>query len=131
MPQVNLPYDQQLLKQTTCFWQFISGKVYANTRADKHDAAFSTGLPEDLELHHIIVNDWSKGVDAEQNVVLISIPSVKDPDMAPPGKHCLHAYLPATEPYHLWQGLDSRRCDGAADSSFTGTGRDLMVAMVG
>eukprot|EP00775_Hariotina_reticulata_P008994 gene8994-9167_t len=68
----------------------------------------ATGLPEDLELHHIIVNDWSKGVDAEQNVVLISIPSVKDPDMAPPGKHCLHAYLPATEPYHLWQGLDSR-----------------------
>eukprot|EP00879_Flechtneria_rotunda_P022429 GHRR01023679.1.p1 GENE.GHRR01023679.1~~GHRR01023679.1.p1 ORF type:complete len:493 (+),score=98.32 GHRR01023679.1:402-1880(+) len=70
----------------------------------------ATGLPDDLELHHIIVNDWSKGVDAEQNVVLVSIPSVKDPSMAPPGKHCLHAYLPATEPYHLWQGLDCRRC---------------------
>ena len=44
------------------------------------------------------------GVDTEQNVVLISIASVKDPAMAPKGKHCLHAYLPATEPFALWKG---------------------------
>lgn len=24
------------------------------------------------------------------------------------GKHCLHAYVPATEPYQLWKGLDRR-----------------------
>jgi len=36
--------------------------------------------------------------------VLISIPSVKDPKLAPPGKHTLHAYLPATEPFAIWQG---------------------------
>jgi len=29
--------------------------------------------------------------------------------MAPEGKHCLHAYLPATEPYHLWKGLKKGR----------------------
>jgi hypothetical protein len=34
------------------------------------------GLPDDLELHHIIVNDWERGVTAEQNVVLVSIASV-------------------------------------------------------
>lgn len=72
-------------------------------------SARSAGLPDDLELHHIIVNDWERGVDAEQNVVLVSIASVKEPGMAPPGKHCLHAYLPATEPYELWQGLDTKR----------------------
>lgn len=64
-----------------------------------------TGLPDDLELHHIIVNDWQRGVAAEQNVVLVSIASVKEPGMAPEGKHCLHAYLPATEPYHIWKGV--------------------------
>ncbi|KAI8463200.1 MAG: hypothetical protein J3K34DRAFT_527188 [Monoraphidium minutum] len=64
----------------------------------------ATGL-DDLELHHIVVNDWERGVNAEQNVVLISIASVKDPSMAPAGKHCLHAYLPATEPFALWEGL--------------------------
>jgi phytoene dehydrogenase-like protein len=68
------------------------------------------GLPEDLEIHHIIVKDWEAGVTAQQNVVLISIPSVLDPGLAPPGKHTLHAYLPATEPYELWAGLDRKRC---------------------
>lgn len=38
-----------------------------------------------------------------QNAVLVSIPSVADPSMAPPGKHSLHAYLPATEPFELWK----------------------------
>ncbi|KAL3679153.1 hypothetical protein R1sor_022109 [Riccia sorocarpa] len=63
-------------------------------------------LPSDLEVHHIVVNDWDVGVDAPQNVVLISIPSVLDPKLAPPGKHALHAYTPGTEPYSLWRGLD-------------------------
>lgn len=39
-----------------------------------------------------------------QNVVLISIASVMDPSLAPRGKHTLHAYLPATEPWSLWEG---------------------------
>ena len=63
-----------------------------------------TGL-DDLELHHIVVNSWEHGVDAQQNVVLISIASVMDPSLAPKGKHTLHAYTPATEPFELWQGL--------------------------
>jgi phytoene dehydrogenase-like protein len=67
-----------------------------------HDSP--TGLPPDLELHHIVVNSWEPAVDSEQNVVLISIPSVKDPKLAPAGKHTLHAYLPATEPFAIWEG---------------------------
>ncbi|XP_044488324.1 prolycopene isomerase, chloroplastic [Mangifera indica] len=66
------------------------------------------GLREDLGIHHIVVNDWDRGVDADQNVVLISIPSVLSPDLAPPGKHVLHAYTPGTEPFELWEGLDRR-----------------------
>jgi phytoene dehydrogenase-like protein len=65
-------------------------------------------VPADLEIHHIVVNDWDAGVDAQQNVVLISIPSVLDPSLAPEGKHVLHAYTPGTEPYHLWEGLDRK-----------------------
>ncbi|KAL3135547.1 hypothetical protein ABBQ38_006025 [Trebouxia sp. C0009 RCD-2024] len=64
----------------------------------------ATGL-EDLELHHIVVNSWEHGVDSEQNVVLISIASVMDPSLAPKGKHTLHAYLPATEPFEIWQDM--------------------------
>ena len=33
------------------------------------------------------------------------MPSLLDPSMAPEGKHVIHAYLRATEPYELWAGL--------------------------
>lgn len=64
------------------------------------------GLREDLGIHHIVVNEWDRGVDADQNVVLISVPSVLSPNLAPPGKHVLHAYTPGTEPFGKWEGLD-------------------------
>ncbi|XP_009789453.1 prolycopene isomerase, chloroplastic [Nicotiana sylvestris] len=66
------------------------------------------GIPDDLGIHHIVVNDWDRGVDADQNVVLISVPSVLSPNLAPPGKHILHAYTPGTEPFEIWEGLDRR-----------------------
>ncbi|KAE9609510.1 hypothetical protein Lal_00006554 [Lupinus albus] len=69
------------------------------------------GIPNDLGIHHIVVNDWKRGVDADQNVVLISVPSVLSPNLAPPGKHVLHAYLPGTEPFELWKGLDRRSAE--------------------
>jgi len=31
---------------------------------------------------------------------------VLSPDLAPPGKHVLHAYTPGTEPFEIWEGLD-------------------------
>jgi phytoene dehydrogenase-like protein len=64
------------------------------------------GLRPDLACHYIVVNDWEKGVTAPQNVVLISIPSVLDPSLAPPGKHVIHVYTPGNEPFDLWQGMN-------------------------
>ena len=64
------------------------------------------GLRTDLACHYIVVNDWDKGVTAPQNVVVLSIPSVLDPSLAPPGKHVIHVYTPGNEPYDLWQGME-------------------------
>ena len=64
------------------------------------------GLPDDLEMHHISLEDWSAGVDAPQNLVLVSIPSVIDPSMAPQGKMVVHAYTPGSEPVDIWRGLE-------------------------
>jgi phytoene dehydrogenase-like protein len=66
----------------------------------------AAGLPDDLEIHHIYVADWDRGVTAEQNMVLVSIASVLDPSLAPEGKHVIHAYTPGNEPLELWQGLE-------------------------
>ena len=68
----------------------------------------AANLPEDLACHYIVVKDWSLGIDAPQNVVLISIPSLLDPTLAPAGKHAIHVYTPGNEPYQLWHGLDRR-----------------------
>ena len=67
-----------------------------------------TNLPPDLACHYIVVNDWDNGIDAPQNVVLVSIPSVLDPALAPAGKHTIHVYTPGNEPYDIWQGCDRR-----------------------
>ncbi|HSM83411.1 MAG TPA: NAD(P)/FAD-dependent oxidoreductase [Nodosilinea sp.] len=66
------------------------------------------GLPPDLACHYITVEDWERGIDAPQNLIVMSIPTVLDPSLAPPGKHTIHVYTPTTEPYDLWQGLDRR-----------------------
>jgi carotene isomerase len=63
------------------------------------------GLRPDLACHYIVVNDWALGVTAPQNVVVVSIPSVLDPSLAPLGKHVIHVYTPGNEPYTLWQGM--------------------------
>ena len=62
-------------------------------------------LPAETECHYLIVNDWERGVAAEQNVVAVSIPSLLDPSLAPDGKHGVHVYLPATEPYDRWEEM--------------------------
>ncbi|MDJ0732402.1 MAG: NAD(P)/FAD-dependent oxidoreductase [Crocosphaera sp.] len=62
-------------------------------------------LPSDLPCHHIVVNDWEKGIQSPQNVVLVSIPSLLDPSLAPPGKQTIHVYTPGNEPYHLWSQI--------------------------
>ena len=52
----------------------------------------ASGLPSDLECHHLVVNQWHD-LEAPQNVCIISIPSVFDKSLAPPGKHTIHAYV--------------------------------------
>ena len=64
-----------------------------------------------LPIHTVWVGDWDRGITAEQNVVVVSIPSVLDSSMAPPGHHVLHAYTPANEPWGRWQGLQQGHPD--------------------
>jgi phytoene dehydrogenase-like protein len=51
----------------------------------------TASLPRELMLNYVSVRSWERGVDAPQNVALISIPSVVDPSVAPPGHIVLHA----------------------------------------
>jgi phytoene dehydrogenase-like protein len=53
--------------------------------------------------HHVVVLDKSKPISQPGNVCMISIASVWEPDMAPAGCHCVHAYT--MEPFEGWEEL--------------------------
>ena len=62
----------------------------------------------DLPIHTIWVDNWERGITADRNVAVFSIPSVLDPTMAPKNKHVLHGYTPANEPWEIWENIDYR-----------------------
>jgi phytoene dehydrogenase-like protein len=65
----------------------------------------ATDLPADLQIHHLIVNNW-KDIEAPQNVCIASIPTMLDPKMAPPGKAVVHAYTAGNEPFSIWENVE-------------------------
>ena len=87
------------------------------------------GLPEDLDCHHLIVNNFSD-IEAEQNVCIVSIPSVFNPGLSPPGKFLVHAYCAANEPYSNWEGMD-RKSQAYKDLKVRGLSHIVSVINIG
>ena len=61
---------------------------------------------EDLPIHHVWVGNWQRGITAERNMVVLSMPSLLDSALAPPGHQLVHGYTPANEPWALWRDLE-------------------------
>jgi phytoene dehydrogenase-like protein len=70
-------------------------------RGDRDEAAL-----RDLPIHHVWVGDWQRGIRAERNMAVLSMPSLLDGSLAPAGHQVLHGYTPANEPWELWQHLE-------------------------
>jgi phytoene dehydrogenase-like protein len=64
----------------------------------------SEGL-ENLTGHHVVVHDALQDITVPGNTCMISIPSVWDKNLAPPGHLVVHAYT--LEPYDGWQRDDT------------------------
>ena len=69
------------------------------------------GLPEshceEFPAQWGVFKHWDD-LEAPRNAVLVSCPSMLDPELAPKGYHALHAYTPATEPWEEWKDLDPK-----------------------
>ena len=68
----------------------------------------------DLTGHHAIVLDGDRDIADPGNTCMVSIPSVWDASLAPPGHHAVHAYT--LESYAGWQrdaGYDRRKREKA------------------
>lgn len=83
-------------------------KSFIHLHAGIDAAGLPTSAGADFPAQWAVITDWDMegGVEAPRNIVLCSMPSLIDPSLAPPGKHVIHAYVPATEPYEWWTGMD-------------------------
>ena len=54
---------------------------------------------------HLVVQDWDRSLQDSQNLCSFFIPSLVDPSVCPPGKHCIHVYSSGGEPYETWENL--------------------------
>lgn len=99
-----LPFDyRQNALQTPAVESFMH--LHLGIRAE--------GL-EGLTGHHVVVHEGDRDLTAPGNTCMISIPTVWDPSLAPPGHHAIHAYT--LEPYQGWQrdaGYEARKRERA------------------
>lgn len=72
-----------------------------------HIAIPADGLSHELVGHHALLIDNTMDISMPGNVVMLSIPTVWSPNMAPDGWHLIHAYT--LEPYDRWPELKTDR----------------------
>ncbi len=73
-----------------------------------HLGVKADALPADLPPQWTVVQSWDVPIDAPGNVVVVSVPSLLDPDLAPEGHHVIHAYCAGSEPFSVWEKFDSK-----------------------
>lgn len=67
---------------------------------------------KEVECHHIIVEDWGK-MEEPYGTLFVSIPSVLDPSICPPGTHVFHAFTP--DWIDSWTGLGAEEYERKKD----------------
>lgn len=88
-------------------WMFGSarrGLGWRVCRLGDSDQTKLTPLPPSIRPHPTTTT----GISAPGNVVIVSLPSLLDPSLAPPGCITIHAYTAGNEPYSLYDGLDPK-----------------------
>ncbi|MBD2099811.1 carotenoid isomerase [Leptolyngbya sp. FACHB-261] len=107
LPAANLPTRerrwQQRYRQSPSFLS-----LHLGVKADL--------LPRGTECHHIMLEDWQH-IEAEQGTIFVSIPTLLDPSLAPPGHHIIHAFTPSW--LSEWQGLSSSQYEQAKAAAAT------------
>jgi prolycopene isomerase len=51
-------------------------------------------IPEECACHHVLLESWEKMEDSH-GTIFVSIPTLLDPELAPPGHHIIHTFSPS------------------------------------
>nr|ATQ36004.1 prolycopene isomerase [Gloeochaete wittrockiana] len=61
-----------------------------------HLGVEAQALPPGIECHHILLSDWTKLESCDgSGTIFVSIPTLLDPSLAPPGHHIVHVFTPS------------------------------------
>jgi phytoene dehydrogenase-like protein len=60
-------------------------------------------LPDTIPPQWTVARTWDEPIDSPGNVIVVSMPTLLDPSMAPEGKHVIHAYTAGNEPYDIYE----------------------------
>lgn len=69
-----------------------------------HMGVRADALPPGTECHHILLDNWDE-LESPHSTIFVSIPTLLDPDLAPPDHHILHVFTPSW--MEDWQGLNT------------------------
>ncbi|MBD2666322.1 phytoene dehydrogenase-related protein [Richelia sinica FACHB-800] len=95
LPQEHLPNNEKK-------WQQAYEK--SPSFLSLHMGVKAEVLPTATACHHIILEDWQQ-MTASMGTLFVSIPTLLDPNLAPPGHHIIHAFTPDWIVH--WQGLSA------------------------
>ena len=59
-------------------------------------------IPDGTACHHILLEDWQR-MEEPEGTIFVSIPTLLDPSLAPPGHHIVHTFTPSW--MDGWQGM--------------------------
>lgn len=79
-----------------------------------HLGVAASVLPQGTHCHHILLEDWQRMEDPE-GTIFVSIPTLLDPDLAPPGHHIIHTFTPHW--IEDWQRLSAREYEEKKDEA--------------
>ena len=71
-----------------------------------HLGVSAVTIPVGTECHHVISEAWESMRDS-LGTLFVSIPTLLDPELAPPGHHIIHAFTPSS--IEEWQNLTPRQ----------------------
>ena len=93
-----LPAEKMPVKEKNWQQRYIKSPSFLSL----HIGVKASVLPVGTECHHILLTDWQEMTTAT-GTIFVSIPTLLDPDLAPPGYHIIHAFTP--DWISNWQGL--------------------------
>jgi prolycopene isomerase len=62
-------------------------------------------IPENTDCHHILLENW-QDMEISEGTIFISIPTLLDRSLAPPGHHIIHTFTPSW--MQDWRGLSPK-----------------------